>query len=77
LYSRPTSGKFQSFMSTKEIVAGLLERLPEGVSLHEIAREIEFVAAVQEGFESYDREGGISVEEARASVSSWVKATTK
>ncbi len=64
-------------MSTKEIVTGLLERLPEDVSLHEVAREIEFIAAVHEGFESYEREGGVSIEEARANISSWAKAATK
>lgn len=64
-------------MSTKQIVAGLLERLPEEVSLREIAREIEFIAAVREGFESYEREGGVSVEQARTHVSSWSKAATK
>lgn len=64
-------------MSTKEIVANLLERLPEEVSLHEVAREIEFIAAVREGFESFDREGGVSVDEARARVSSWSKSATK
>lgn len=64
-------------MSTKEIVANLLERLPEEVSLHEVAREIEFIAAVREGFESYDREGGVSIDEARERVSSWSKAATK
>lgn len=64
-------------MSTKEIIANLLERLPEEVSLHEVAREIEFIAAVREGLESYDREGGVSVDEARARVSSWSKAATK
>ena len=64
-------------MSTKEIVAGLLGRLPEDVSLHEIAREIEFIAAVREGFESYDREGGVTIEEARTRVSSWAKPATK
>jgi hypothetical protein len=64
-------------MSTKEIIAGLLERLPEGVSLHEVAREIEFIAAVREGFESYEREGGISIEEASARLPSWAKGTTK
>ncbi len=64
-------------MSTKQIVAGLLERLPEDVSLHEVAREIEFIAAVREGFESYDREEGTSIEEARAKVSSWAKKAGK
>jgi len=60
-------------MSTKQIVQNLLQRLPEDVSLHEIAREIEFIAGVREGFESYEREGGVSAEEAKVRVSSWVK----
>jgi hypothetical protein len=64
-------------MSTKEIVAELLERLPEGVSLHEIAREIEFIASVREGFESYQQEGGVSIEDARERVTSWAKPTSK
>ena len=36
-------------MSNKEIVEDLLRRLPESASLHDIAREIEFVAGVKEG----------------------------
>ena len=64
-------------MNTKEIVSELLERLPEDVSLQDVAREIEFIAAIREGFESHDREGGIGIEEARARVSSWAKAATK
>jgi len=64
-------------MSTKEIVSDLLERLPDDISLQEVAREIEFIAGVREGFESYEREGGVSIEDARACVSSWAKAATK
>jgi hypothetical protein len=64
-------------MSTKEIVAGLLARLPEDVSLHEVAREIEFIAGVREGFESFERDGGVSLDEARPRVSSWAKANSK
>jgi hypothetical protein len=64
-------------MSAKEIVSNLLERLPDDVSLQEVAREIEFIAAVHEGLESYEREGGIGVNEARAHVSAWAKANTK
>jgi hypothetical protein len=60
-------------MSTKQIVQDLLQRLPETVSLHEVAREIEFIAGVREGFESCQREGAVTVEEAKARVSSWVK----
>ncbi len=43
-------------MSSKQIVQNLLRRLPEDVSLHEVARQIEFVAGICEGFESHDRE---------------------
>lgn len=31
-------------MSTKQIVQDLLDKLPEDASLHDVAREIEFVA---------------------------------
>ena len=64
-------------MSNKEIVAELLERLPESASLHDIAREIEFIAGIREGFESYEREGGVTTDEARAQVSAWATATSK
>jgi predicted transcriptional regulator len=49
-------------MSNKEIVADLLERLPEDTSLQSIAREIEFVAAVREGLAELDRGEGIPIE---------------
>ena len=64
-------------MSAKEIISELLERLPDDVSLREVAREIEFVAAVREGLEAHAREGGISPGEARARITSWVKAATR
>ena len=64
-------------MSTKEIVADLLARLPEDVSLEQVAREIDFIAGVREGFESYEREGGVGIAEARALISSWAKPATK
>jgi hypothetical protein len=64
-------------MSNKEIVAELLERLPESASLHDIAREIEFIAGIREGFESYEREGGVTIDEARTHVSAWAKAASK
>jgi hypothetical protein len=34
-------------MSTKQIIQDLLEKLPQDVSLHGVARGIEFVAAVR------------------------------
>ena len=45
-------------MSDKQIVEDLLQRIPEGASLHDIAREIEFIAAVRKGFSELDRGEG-------------------
>ncbi|MSR64604.1 MAG: hypothetical protein EXS18_02355 [Verrucomicrobiae bacterium] len=59
-------------MSNRELVIDLVNRLPEDASLHDIAREIEFVAAVREGFDSFEREGGVSPEEAKKKLSSWL-----
>lgn len=64
-------------MSTKQIVQELLQRLPEDVSLREVAREIEFIAGVRAGFESYEREGGVTTDEARERVSSWATQAGK
>ena len=36
-------------MSNKQIDQDLLERVPDDASLHDIAREIEFVAAIRQG----------------------------
>jgi len=59
-------------MSNKEIVIDLVNRLPEEVSLREIAREIEFVAGVREGFEQLDRGDGVAIEEVEEQLSSWL-----
>jgi len=59
-------------MSTKEIVQDLLKKLPEDASLHDIAREIEFVAGVRQGLAELD--GGLSIplEEIERELPSWV-----
>jgi predicted transcriptional regulator len=59
-------------MSNKEIVADLLERLPENTSLQNIAREIEFVAAVREGLAELDRGQGIPIEEIEKELPAWI-----
>ena len=59
-------------MSAKEIVRDLLERLPEDVSLHAVAREIEFVAAVRQGLAELDRGERIPIEDVERELSSWV-----
>lgn len=59
-------------MSTKEVVQDLLQKLPENVSLHEVAREIEFAAAVRQGMEEIERGERIPIEEIERELSSWV-----
>jgi len=59
-------------MSNKEIVEDLLQRLPENASLQDIAREIEFVAAVREGLAELDRGEGIPIEEVERELPSWI-----
>jgi hypothetical protein len=58
-------------MSDKETVLELVKRLPATVSLREILREIEFIAAVKEGLEEIDREEGISVESVEEMMATW------
>ena len=58
-------------MSNKEVVSNLLSRLPEDVSLEQIAREIEFIAGVREGLDQLDRGEGVGVDEVERLISSW------
>ena len=60
------------YVSTKQIVQDLLERLPETVSLHEVAQEIEFVAGVRQGLAEIERGERISVEDIERELPSWV-----
>jgi predicted transcriptional regulator len=59
-------------MSNKELVADLVQRLPDDASLLDIAREIEFVAGVREGFAQLDRGEGIPLEEVEKQLPSWI-----
>ncbi len=58
-------------MSTHEAVQTILKQLPPEVSLHEVAREIEFIAGVREGFDQLDRGEGVSIEEAEKLIPKW------
>ena len=58
-------------MSNKEVVAHLLTRLPENVSLEQIAREIEFIAGVREGLDQLGRDEGIPVSRVEEMIASW------
>ena len=59
-------------MSTKEIVQDLLQRLPENLSLHDIAQEIEFVAAIRKGLDELDRGEFTPIEQVETELRSWV-----
>lgn len=50
----------------------LLQQLPDEVSLHDISREIEFVAAVREGLAELDHGGRHSLEDIEAELDTWV-----
>ena len=59
-------------MSNKQIVQDLLERVPDNASLHDIAREIEFVAAIRQGTAELDRGEGTPIEEVERELPSWI-----
>ncbi len=58
-------------MSDKEAVIELINRLPSEVSLREILREIEFIAAVKEGLDEIDQGQGVSVEAVEKMMEAW------
>ena len=58
-------------MSNREIAIDLIRKLPEDTSLRDIAREIEFIAGVREGFEQLDRGEGTPAEDVRKQVATW------
>ena len=59
-------------MSNKVVVIDLVTRLFDDVTLGDIAREIEFVAGVREGFEQLIRGESVQLEEAEKELSSWL-----
>ena len=59
-------------MGNKQIVEDLLQRIPESASLHDIAREIEFIAGVRQGLAELDRGEGIPIEAVERELPSWI-----
>lgn len=59
-------------MSTKQIVEDLLQRLPDSISLRDIAQEIEFVAGVRQGLAELDSGDRIPIEDIEREMPSWV-----
>ena len=59
-------------MTNKEIVQDLLRRIPDDASLQDIARELEFVAAVRQGLSELDNGDSVSIEEVEKELPSWI-----
>lgn len=59
-------------MSNKQIVEDLLRRIPEGASLHDIAQEIEFIAAVRQGLAELEGGEQVPIEEVERELPSWI-----
>jgi hypothetical protein len=58
-------------LSNKQLVSNLLERLPDDVSLRDIAKEIEFISGVREGLDQLDRGEGVPISDVEKMVASW------
>jgi hypothetical protein len=61
-----------SGMSNKEIAIDLIQRLPDDVSLRQIAEEIRFIAGVREGLKELDEGKGVPLEEVEKRLPSWL-----
>ncbi len=59
-------------MTQKELVLDAINELPDDASLDEIADRVEFLAAIQKGFDQLDRGEGISHEELKRQLASWL-----
>jgi hypothetical protein len=59
-------------VSSRETVIEFVSKLPEKMSLAEIAREAELLAGIQNAREQARRKEGIPAEEARRLVNAWV-----
>jgi len=58
-------------MSNKELVADLVRRLPDDVSLLDIAREIELLAGIKAAREQARRGEGVPAEDAKKMIEAW------
>ena len=58
-------------MSSRETVIEFVSKLPEEMSLAEIAREVELLAGLQTAREQASRREGIPAQEARKLVDAW------
>ena len=59
-------------VTDKEVVQDVLSRMPDDASLHDIAQELEFIAAVRQGLAELDEsKDSISIEAVKRDLPSW------
>lgn len=62
----------EALLTDKEIVMDLLRRLPDDVTLYQIAQKLEFIAAVRQGLAEFDEnKDSISIEQVERELTSW------
>ena len=62
----------EAILNDKEIVMELLRRLPEDVTLCQIAQKLEFIAAVRQGLAEFDdNKDSISIEQVERELTSF------
>jgi len=59
-------------VTDKEIVRDLFRRVPDDASLHEIARELKFIAAVRQGVAELDNGDNVAIKEVEQELSAWI-----
>ena len=59
-------------MTNKEIVQDLLRRIPDEASLQDIARELEFIAAVRQGLSELDNGESVPIDQVEQELPSWI-----
>ena len=59
-------------MTQKELVLDAINELPDDASLDQIADRVEFLAAIQKGFDQLDRGEGIPHEDIKRQLASWL-----
>ncbi len=63
-------------MSNRELVIDLINKLPADTPLHDIAREIEFVAGIKEAIAESERGEGVSIDEAKRLLKVWTSKSS-
>lgn len=66
-----TNATKTSAKTDKEFVADLLQRLPDDVTIYEIAQKIEFIAAIRQGLAELDSGRSVSIEQIERDLASW------